>query len=132
MKEFLEKYEEISRDGKNRDRNEYRTCRICKDASNLTKSQKEWPHVQSIGRIKQVRIPKEKDSRGNDVTPSKEEFWKKARKNPSSFCWRGSRERCPVYGTDIRPDPYSRGAGKHKKNALVNREPAPSCAGRYI
>ena len=26
-----------------------------------------------------------------------------------------------MYGTDIRPDPYSRGAGKHKKNALVNR-----------
>ena len=40
MKEFLEKYEEISQMEKNRDRNEYRTCRICKDASNLTKSQK--------------------------------------------------------------------------------------------
>ena len=120
MKEFLEKYEEISQMEKNRDRNEYRTCQICKDASNLTKSQKEWPHVQSIGRIKQVRIPKEKDSQGILFML------------PSSFCWRGSRERCPVYGTDIRPDPYSRGAGKHKKNALVNREPAPSCAGRYI
>lgn len=37
-----------------------------------------------------------------------------------------------MYGTDIRPDSYGGGAGKHKKNALVNREPAPSCAGRYI
>lgn len=77
MREYLEKYEEISQMEKNRDRNEYRTCQICKDASNLTKSQKEWVHVQSIGRIKQVRIPIEKDSQGNDVTPSKEEFIKK-------------------------------------------------------
>lgn len=76
MREYLGKYEEISQMEKNRDRNEYRTCQICKDASNLTKSQKEWAHVQSIGRIKQVRIPVEKDSQGNDVTPSKEEFMK--------------------------------------------------------
>lgn len=67
MREFLEKYEEISQTEKNRDRYEYRTCQICKAASNLTKSQKEWPHVQSIGRIKQVRIPSEKDSQGKDV-----------------------------------------------------------------
>lgn len=38
MLEYLEKYEEISQMEKNRDRNEYRTCQICKDASNLTKS----------------------------------------------------------------------------------------------
>lgn len=77
MREFLEKYEEISQMEKNRDRNEYRTCQICKDASSLTKSQKEWPHVQSIGRVKQVRIPREKDSQGNDITPSKEAFLEK-------------------------------------------------------
>lgn len=35
-------------------------------------------------------------------------------------------------GTDIRPDPHGGGAGEHKKKALVNREPAASCAGRYI
>lgn len=55
---------------KNRDRKEYRTCQICKDATNLSKSQKEWLHVRSIGRIRQVRIPSEKDSQGNDVTPT--------------------------------------------------------------
>ena len=74
MREYLEKYEEISRMEKNRDRNEYRTCQICNDASNLTKTQQEWMHVQSVGRIKQVRIPVEKDSQGNDITPAKEEF----------------------------------------------------------
>ena len=52
-------YEEINQMEKNRDRNEYRTCQICNNASNRTKKQKEWPHVQSIGRIKQVRIPVE-------------------------------------------------------------------------
>ena len=78
MKEFLEKYEEISQMEKNRDRNEYRTCQICKDASNLTKSQKEWPHVQSIGRIKQVRIPKEKKTRGENDGRRRKRFWKKA------------------------------------------------------
>ena len=74
MRELIEKYEEISWVEKNRDRQEYRTCQICKDASNLSKSQKEWLHVRSIGRIKQVRIPSEKDSRGNDITPTMESF----------------------------------------------------------
>ena len=77
MQEYLGKYEEISQMEKNRDRNEYRTCQICNDASNLTKTQKEWMHVQSIGRIRQVRIPVEKDRLGNDITPSKEEFLRK-------------------------------------------------------
>ena len=48
MRELIEKYEEISWVEKNRDRQEYRTCQICKDASNLSKSQKEWLHVRSI------------------------------------------------------------------------------------
>ena len=74
MREFLEKYEETSKMEKNRDRNEYRTYQICNDATNLSKSQKEWMYVQSIGRIRQVRIPSEKDSQGNDVTPTKETF----------------------------------------------------------
>ena len=77
MQDYLGKYEEINQMEKNRDRNEYRTCQICNNASNLTKKQKEWTHVQSIGRIKQVRIPVEKDIQGNDITPTKEEFLKK-------------------------------------------------------
>ena len=77
IREYLEKYEETNRIEKNRDRNEYRVCQICNDTSNLTKTQKEWRHVQSIGRIKQIRIPIEKDSQGNDVTPTKEEFLEK-------------------------------------------------------
>ena len=37
-----------------------------------------------------------------------------------------------MYRTDNRPYSYRRGAGQHKKNALVNRKPAPSCVGRHI
>ena len=59
-------------------------------------------------------------------------FEKRLKKSPSSFCWRGNWKRHPVYGTDLRPYPHGRGTGKHKKNALVNREPAPSCTGRHI
>ena len=105
MQDYLGKYEEINQMEKNRDRNEYRTYQICNNASNLTKKQKEWTHVQSIGRIKQVRIPVEKDSQGNDITPTKEEFLKK-----------GSR-RVPVPSAEED----GRGTGKHKKNALVYR-----------
>lgn len=104
VREFLEKYEEISRMEKNRDRNEYRTCQICKDASNLTKSQEEWRHVQSIGRIRQVRIPSEKDSQGNDVTPSKEEFLKKGSKRvpvPSAGEETGKDVQCTALISDL-------------------------------
>ena len=104
VREFLEKYEEISRMEKNRDRNEYRTCQICKDASNLTKSQEEWRHVQSIGRIRQVRIPSEKDSQGNDVTRSKEEFLKKGSKRvpvPSAGEETGKDVQCTALISDL-------------------------------
>lgn len=93
MKEFLEKYDVFTQTEKNRDRYEYRTYRICNDASELTKSQKEWSFVRSIGRVEQVRVPIEKDRSGNDITPAKEDFLK-----------HGSR-RCPVPST-------SEGTGK--------------------
>lgn len=103
-RELLEKYEEISQMEKNRDRNEYRTCQVYKDASNLTKSQKEWKHVQSLGRIKQVRIPVEKDSQGNDVTPSKEEFLRKGSRRvpvPSAEEGAGKDVQCTALISDL-------------------------------
>ena len=41
LKDYLAKYEEVSKTEKNRDRYEYRTYKICNDASELPKSQKE-------------------------------------------------------------------------------------------
>lgn len=83
VKGYLEKYEEVSRTEKNRDRYEYRTYKVCNDASELTKGQKEWRHVKSIGQVRQVRVPVEKDNQGNDITPSREEFLKNgSRRSP--------------------------------------------------
>ena len=124
MKEFLEKYEEISQMEKNRDRNEYRTCQICKDTSNLTKSQKEWPHVQSIGRIKQVRIPKEKDSQRNDVTPSKEEFLEKGSRRipaPSAGEGAGKDVQCTALISDLILTAEELGSIKRMHWSIENR-----------
>lgn len=104
MREFIEKYEEISWMEKNRDRKEYRTCHICKDASNLSKSQKEWLHVRSIGRIKQVRIPSEKDSQGNDVTRIIESFLRSGSKRipvPSADKRVGKDVQCTALISDL-------------------------------
>ena len=72
--EYLEKYNDTNQSEKNRERYEYRTVMVCNDPSALTKSQKEWSEVKSIGLVKQVRVPIEKDEQGNDITPGKEEF----------------------------------------------------------
>lgn len=65
--EYLEKYDDTNQSEKNRERYEYRTVMVCNDPSALTKSQKEWSEVKSIGLVKQVRVPIEKDEQGNDI-----------------------------------------------------------------
>lgn len=103
LKDYLAKYEEVSKTEKNRDRYEYRTYKICNDASELTKSQKEWKHVKSIGQVKQVRAPVEKDREGNDITPSREEFLRKgSRRAPVSAAavGRGKNIQCSAMISD--------------------------------
>lgn len=124
MREYLEKYEEISQMEKNRDRNEYRTCQICKDASNLTKSRKEWAHVQSIGRIRQVRVPVEKDSQENDVTPSREEFIKKGSRRvpaPSAEEGAGKDIQCTALISDLILTAEELGSIKRMHWSIENR-----------
>ena len=124
MREYLEKYEETSQKEKNRNRNEYRTCQICKDASNLTKSQKEWAHVQSIGRIRQVRVPVEKDSQGNDVTPSREAFMKKGSKRvpaPSAEEGAGKDIQCTALISDLILTAEELGSIKRMHWSIENR-----------
>ena len=119
-----EAYEEISQKEKNRNRNEYRTCQICKDASNLTKSQKEWAHVQSIGRIRQVRVPVEKDSQGNDVTPSREAFMKKGSKRvpaPSAEEGAGKDIPCTALISDLILTAEELGSIKRMHWSIENR-----------
>lgn len=124
MREYLEKYEEISQMEKNRDRHEYRTCQICKDASNLTKSQKEWRHIQSIGRIKQVRVPIEKDSKGKDITPSKEEFLKRGSRRvpePSAEEGAGKNVQCTALISDLILTAEELGSIKRMHWSIENR-----------
>ena len=72
--ETLEKYDEASSFERNRDRHEYRHCKIFNDSSALSKAGEEWAFVKSVGHVRQVRIPMERDAEGNDVTPDLETF----------------------------------------------------------
>ncbi len=72
--QFMEKYDEVTYSEKNRDRYEYRNYRIINDASFVSKTEKQWPFLKSVGCAEQIRILIVKDEDGNDITPSKELF----------------------------------------------------------
>ena len=72
--DLLDKYDSYSTSEKNRDRNEIRICQVCSDPSYVTKTQKEWTFLSTIGVCKQLRILRVRDTDGNDVTPDKKEF----------------------------------------------------------
>ena len=57
--EMMESYEEVFYQEKNRDRYERRLYRTCNYAELLTKTQKEWPSLKTVGQMRQVRIPLE-------------------------------------------------------------------------
>lgn len=78
-----EKYEEIRQKERNRDREEYRWYSVCTECSLLTKTQKEWPFVKTVGLARQIRIPVERDEQGNDITPDIKTFLEKgSRRRP--------------------------------------------------
>lgn len=77
------KYEETSQKERNRDRQEYRWYSVCTECSLLTKTQKEWPFVKTVGLARQIRIPVERDGQGNDITPDIKTFLEKgSRRRP--------------------------------------------------
>lgn len=81
--EMQEKYEEILQAERNRDRQEYRWYSVCTEYSLLTKTQKEWPFIKTVGLARQVRIPVERDTQGNDITPDIKFFLEKgSRRRP--------------------------------------------------
>lgn len=92
--EMQEKYEESYHQEKNRDRYEHRWYRVCGDCTLLTKTQKEWKFIKTVGQIKQIRILLERDEEGKDITPDVETFIKK-----------GSRRRArPITGDGEKSD----------------------------
>ena len=68
------KYDEHISKEKNRDRYEYRNCKISTDLEYLTKGKKEWPFVKSVGCISHTRILLIRDEYGNDITPDLNTF----------------------------------------------------------
>ncbi len=62
---------------KNRDRHEYRECVTCNEVAYLSRTEKDWPFIKTIGCIRTTRILKTADENGNDTTPTPEEFQKK-------------------------------------------------------
>ena len=79
-----------------------------------------------------MRIPVEKDSQGNDITPTKEEFLKKGSRRvpaPSAEEGIGKDIQCTALISDLILTAEELGS---IKRILVNREPAPSCTGRHI
>ena len=75
----LETYDSYEKDEKNRGRIEYRKLDICENTQTITMAKKE-PGIQTIGWLKQVRIPIEKDAAGNDITPDLKTFLEKGSK----------------------------------------------------
>ena len=76
-------YSEYSSCEKNRERVEYREVKCYTNDDAIGKIRKELPFICSIASSCQVRIPKEIDAEGNDVTPDKETFLKQgSRKCP--------------------------------------------------
>ena len=81
--EMQEKYEEVCFHERNRDRMEHRWYSACPESSILTRTQKEWPFIRTVGRARQIRIPLERDTEGNDITPDVETFLAKgSRRSP--------------------------------------------------
>jgi len=72
--EMMAEYEEEYYQEKNRDRYENRWYKVCRVVSLLTKTQKEWPFINTVGHVRQIRIPLERDAEGNDITPDVETF----------------------------------------------------------
>lgn len=81
--EMMKSYGEVSWHEKNRDRYEHRWYRACNEVSLLTKTQEEWPFLKTVGQVRQVRIPVERDAEGRNITPDVEMFLKKgSRRKP--------------------------------------------------
>ena len=101
--EMIKKYEEKSYQEKNRDRYENRWYKVCSDVSFLTKTQKEWSYIKTVGHVRQIRIPVERDAEGNDITPDVETFLQKgSRRKPKPD--RGDGEGCDIQDVGMISD----------------------------
>lgn len=75
-KKYKEKYSEHTTSEVNRERYENRTMKSYTGDASIGRIRDELPFVRTVGLSLQVRIPKEVDEFGIDITPSKDEFIK--------------------------------------------------------
>lgn len=81
--EIMKKYNEWGKTEPNHGRNETRWCCITNEVSIVTKTQEEWPWLETVGLLRQVRIPQERDENGKDITPDVKTFLKEgSRRKP--------------------------------------------------
>ena len=70
--EFLETYDVYESSEKNRSRMEYRKMHVCQNTQTITMAGMQ--DIKTIGWLRQVRIPIEKDVDGNNITPDLKTF----------------------------------------------------------
>ena len=93
--ECMKSYSESSWSEKNRDRYEYRSCRVCSEPSFLTRYNNDWPFLKTVAQVMQVRILLVRDENGNDVTPDVRTFLQNgSRRQPMPET--GDREQCDI------------------------------------
>lgn len=82
-KKYLDQYDEYSCNELNRDRYEYRTMKSYGNDEKIQTIRDNVPYINCVGLSLQVRIPKEVDQAGKDITPNLSEFLKKgSRRHP--------------------------------------------------
>lgn len=78
LKRYMEKVDEWRSQEKNRERIEYRECKVCSDPTFLGDVREGIRHyIRTAGYIQQVRVPVEKDKEGKDITVSLKEYMEK-------------------------------------------------------
>jgi len=122
--EALGSYSEFKSQERNRERHEYRICQTTKAAGLLERSQTDLPFLKTVGRVMQVRIPIERDSNGDNVTPSLREFLEKGSgKRPEPTTGDGIDDDISVVGiiSDADFDSETALAAKRTYWAIENR-----------
>lgn len=74
--EHLRTYDSYEKGEKNRGRMEYRKMQVCENVQTITMAET-TSSIKTIGWLRQIRIPIEKDREGNDITPDLLSFLEK-------------------------------------------------------
>ena len=115
--EYVGKYDKYESFEKNRDRYEYREYRIINDASFVSKTEKQWSFLKSVGYVEQIRILAVRDEGGNDITPSKEQFLLEGSiRQPVPGKGEGEKDDIQIVGIVSDREMSAKEMGRYKRN----------------